>query len=709
MRHRIKYCLFITVLFLCAPPKKIIVLPIPDYFSQAEELFSKNPLTALEFYRTALSQSPDSLLRKKILERMYEIYFDQREYLLAYALSESLPAEPIPTLPTVLISLKKYDEILKNGAMPVLTKAYAAEQLGRLEQALEYYKQAQPLAFGYARLKTAELFYKLGQFDSSKAVLATMNGKPEAEAIELLTEIACAENSWSEAKKYIERLPDSDKKLEYGALVQEKLGKDAAYYYWEAIARFPNTPFARHAAELVKPSTRSQYLSLGQLLLDTDPKTAERYLQKCLTGEFREAAARALARFYLNQGNLNDAEAVLKNNPSAGGQMLLAKVHLRQGLKMAAVNDFLDAARRSPRSDIGVDALYQAGLVLEDLSKPDSACALYLKANKAGLASRAGVLLLLMNKPEKAKEALSRFENPESYYFLGKLHENLGSITQADSLYRQLILHYPLSYWTLKILERPEYEKLSPFLAAQAGAWFASWADTNYTLTYTDSLHLQLAEVFLDAGLSVEATKELKALENNNPFFLYKLSRLCARYGLDARSIYYVDKIIKRSKTKELPRPLIELLFPARYRITIQANGGELPFVLSVIRQESWFQPQALSSAQAYGLMQIIPATGREIARTLGDTGFTVEDLNQPELNIRFGINYLQSMEKQFGSKPFALAAYNGGPGNVQRWQKMRPAVSEDEFIELIPYNETREYVKSCLLGYFLYRHDLNH
>jgi soluble lytic murein transglycosylase len=126
---------------------------------------------------------------------------------------------------------------------------------------------------------------------------------------------------------------------------------------------------------------------------------------------------------------------------------------------------------------------------------------------------------------------------------------------------------------------------------------------------------------------------------------------------------------------------------------------GVSPLVLwSVMRQESAFQTKARSWAAAQGLMQIIPPTGERIARALGDNDFAAGQLNSPAVNVRYGAWYLgQLLEKFHGSLPLALGSYNAGPKAVSRWVDVAGGLPTDEFIEEIPYRETRHYVKRVL------------
>ncbi len=150
------------------------------------------------------------------------------------------------------------------------------------------------------------------------------------------------------------------------------------------------------------------------------------------------------------------------------------------------------------------------------------------------------------------------------------------------------------------------------------------------------------------------------------------------------------------------------LRFPAGEREAVereaQANGLDPAWVFALIRAESAWQPDARSHADAYGLMQLLPGTGRQMARELGLPWNGTGTLLDADTNIRLGTRYLSQQANRFGSSPWlASAAYNAGPAPVQRWLSARPTLPADVFIETIPYKETREYVARVLAFSVIY------
>lgn len=158
-------------------------------------------------------------------------------------------------------------------------------------------------------------------------------------------------------------------------------------------------------------------------------------------------------------------------------------------------------------------------------------------------------------------------------------------------------------------------------------------------------------------------------------------------------------------------RWLVSVYFPLphEYRAMMfhyaEENRLNPYLVAAVIRNESRFRPRAISAQGARGLMQIMPETGEWIAQQMKLQDYHPDKLYDPEYNIRLGCWYLANLHQEFGGSTVrALAAYNGGRSNVQKWLKNRQWTGERETLEQIPFSETREYVSRVLGDYELYR-----
>ena len=150
-----------------------------------------------------------------------------------------------------------------------------------------------------------------------------------------------------------------------------------------------------------------------------------------------------------------------------------------------------------------------------------------------------------------------------------------------------------------------------------------------------------------------------------------------------------------------LPQEILTVIFPIDHWQLLKAHAAAkklAPYlVAALVAQESTFQADVKSAANAWGLMQIIPATGRRYVGRLGLGRFTTARLTDPVVNVRIGMAVFADHMKQFGDPALALAAYNAGENRAVRWRAERPGIDRDEFIDDIPFPETQNYVKRIL------------
>jgi soluble lytic murein transglycosylase len=161
-------------------------------------------------------------------------------------------------------------------------------------------------------------------------------------------------------------------------------------------------------------------------------------------------------------------------------------------------------------------------------------------------------------------------------------------------------------------------------------------------------------------------------------------------------------------KPEEMTREQWDVFYPLAYwDIIVQESRARNldPFqVAGLIRQETIFTTRARSSANAYGLMQLLVPTGRLTARKYGvERTITAESLYEPRLNIQLGTAYLQEQMDKFGRIEYVAAAYNAGPLRVPRWQSSLPA-EIDEWVEAIPFSETRSYIQGVVRNRLQYQ-----
>jgi soluble lytic murein transglycosylase len=154
---------------------------------------------------------------------------------------------------------------------------------------------------------------------------------------------------------------------------------------------------------------------------------------------------------------------------------------------------------------------------------------------------------------------------------------------------------------------------------------------------------------------------------------------------------------------------LWRIAYPAAFRAEVlrwsKAAGVPPDLLQALMREESALDPSVISQAGAVGLTQLMPTTAAAVARRLGMGAMSSQTLTDPGTNIRIGAAYLGELLARYGKQPaLALAAYNAGGGAVGRWLEARGGLELDEFVEEIPIDETRGYVKRVLRSFAAYR-----
>jgi soluble lytic murein transglycosylase len=229
-----------------------------------------------------------------------------------------------------------------------------------------------------------------------------------------------------------------------------------------------------------------------------------------------------------------------------------------------------------------------------------------------------------------------------------------------------------------------------------------------------DNLRVERARLLSNGGLADMAVRELQAAaaEESGTWAPPEMARVYQDGGRYDRGI----EIMKRSTPNyfavdlaDLPRPYWEALFPKAYWPDLRKysvmNGLDPYLVASLIRQESEFNAQALSRANAVGLMQLLPKTGKTVAKQVKLKRFSAPQLFTPSVNLQLGTRYFKDMvDKYNGQFEYALAAYNAGSDRVGDWLGQGHYRDPQEFVESIPFTETREYVQAILRNANVYR-----
>ena len=293
------------------------------------------------------------------------------------------------------------------------------------------------------------------------------------------------------------------------------------------------------------------------------------------------------------------------------------------------------------------------------------------------------------------------------HYWSGRSYEALGQAQRATSIYQQITAAASTDYYrqhALARLEKTGYEP-DPAPALPTSAW-----PEDPILARAGWLH--------DLGLDDFALLELEGLEGE--------AERRAHCGLEAKvlaglgrrrdsiqSLACAFPALGKSHQSSVPEDALRLYYPLDFSEVIARRARERDLaphlVFAMIRQESAFDMSARSRAGARGLMQMMPATGRELAGRLG-LRYSSDRLSDPDYNIRLGTLYIRQVLDMFdGNVELALAGYNGGPYRIKRlWRQAGTNPELDRFVEGLSLEETKTYVKRIVLFSNSYRHLYN-
>ncbi|HXY13005.1 MAG TPA: transglycosylase SLT domain-containing protein [Terriglobales bacterium] len=314
----------------------------------------------------------------------------------------------------------------------------------------------------------------------------------------------------------------------------------------------------------------------------------------------------------------------------------------------------------------------------------------------------------------------SSSEVPAALYWRGRLAEEDNDSSMAQAYYRTLSLRYRNFYYGE--LARQRLLKLKVDVAGDDPPHYAVLDRVPPINNLdkmipdevpTDNLRVQKAELLANGALTDFAVRELNAAaqeEKGNwaPAEIARLYEDVGRYDMAIETLKHAAPNYFAVDLPILPRSYWEALFPRAYwpdlRKYASANALDPYLVASLIRQESEFNPNAVSHANAVGLMQLLPKVGRGVAKQEKIRHFSLQQLFTPTTNLRLGTRYFRSMVDKFGSFEYALAAYNAGTDRVQDWMGQGAYRDPQEFVESIPFTETREYVQNILRNANVYR-----
>lgn len=499
------------------------------------------------------------------------------------------------------------------------------------------------------------------------------------------------------------------------------LRRDAALALRSFWLEHPEHPAAESArameralgVALPEPSGRELLLRASRLLSAGQPAAAEAQSAvalKMLSGADKAEAALLHARALAADGKRADATASLEEawahgdaHVAGAAGMLLARDRARRGRDADAVKLADAVARKFPNAPEAEESVLFTARLLADAGNHAAArrrLAALARKRTGPNASQARWWLAWMSYRDKLRDAAERFAE-------------FAASAQGDEERAQGL------YWQARAARRPALLKraaeLDPLgwygLLARERLGLASGAPAPFPPPPTSppavpalSVALELAQL----GLLSEAAAEADWFVQHHPGDAGASAlAVYERAGRYDRAVLLAENLLG-TRGPRAPRALLDAAYPAAFPAQVarsaQHTGLDPYLVLAVMRRESLFKPDTRSAAGAVGLLQLLPATARRAATVLGRPPLRDEELSEPATAVDLGAWYLAELLGRFGDPTVALAAYNAGPRVAGPWAAAGAGRPLDEWVEDIPYRETRRYVKVVVGAWSAYR-----
>ncbi len=433
-------------------------------------------------------------------------------------------------------------------------------------------------------------------------------------------------------------------------------------------------------------------------------------VERCQDPEVRVRALYVLASATSIAGDRDEAVALYRrlardfpDHPFADDALFFAADLLaRTGKVDEARQALATLAREHPSGDYRDEARFRIAWLWKQAGDPDAAIAQLLAIEE--------------------EEVDVPYEHARAAYWRARLLAGRGDEGRraARAIWSDLVAKYPTDYYGLlaraRLAGRDGDALPSPAIAATVETEPARW-DAG---PVRDDPHFAAGVLLLRLGLQKDAAEELGAIDPGRlraagqiaPDGVLLVAHLLDRAG-DHRAAHNLLRTRARAALRRAPEGenlrAWRIAYPPAYRSDVRRwappAGVPVDLVQALMREESALDPRAISPAGAVGLTQIMPATAQQVARRAGISRLGRASLSDASVNIRLGSRYLGELIRRFdGRIALAVAAYNAGPGAVSRWLEQRGSLELDEFVEEIPIEETRGYVKRVLRSYAAYR-----
>lgn len=562
-----------------------------------------------------------------------------------------------------------------------------------------------------------------------------------------LAKLSLAEQDWGEASRYAEQArsahmtqaPVRQEAALVLAQAQESQGDiAAAFYLYQELRRITaRSEVGKNAREHVDRlrkthptqfgmTTDNAYLEELRLLEKEGAEVevdhlAQRFNEQFSASPLRSEVLVLLAGIYKRKGQVEAAMSAWKEVAERYRGSALAPLAMFDWATLLWNKDrdeeaqfvFEQLAQQYPRHEKAAEAWYAIGRIWQEKKEDSRAAAAYDRLASLFSGSqlaregrwRQGWMAYRRRDFRQAEQIFTTLiktsvdtpEGESALYWQARSQGQQSLSEKAEQGYRELLRRYPDGYYAQLAEKRLNIDP-SPLKPGPERA------GSPPSLSSRQEDHYRRSQALITSGFPALARRELDVVKDSVPrdtagslFLLAEYSRMDGY----AAALRYAQELARTNGNGWM-----RYLYPQAYWSTItthaQTKGLDPYLILALMRQESLFDPEAVSPARAYGLMQLLQKTAARITRT---ESVSLSALLDPDFNINAGTGYLRQLFEQFdGNQIMAVAAYNAGENAVEKWRTRYADLEPDEFVESISFRETRNYVKFVMRNYRTYR-----
>jgi soluble lytic murein transglycosylase-like protein len=567
---------------------------------------------------------------------------------------------------------------------------------------------------------------------------------PARATLERLVRDTAAQSIHAEAMAFLGQVYEDRGEFDLAAQILQRLGETHPRDKQAAMA-------LRHSRELLARLSAPPRPPEPEQLLASIDRLAEGQLWQEIEARFNTLNTLSLPETLVvkvlmkrgavavRRGSLTEAQAVLqevlRRYPQGGhlpeAYYLLGSVYQRLNQPTDSVQVYEMGLAQPPTFPWTAKTLWALARLQEERQEPIRAIELYQRlAQDFPTYEQAGWLQYCQRHTQAATTLWQSFEQrfprspllPQVLYWQARAAQQEGQQDTALRLYQRIVADYPVHYYTTQGHASPQATGGRSTLVTDTPLPTtpvrlqdpAMLPEQSQGKPSKARFHLVRVQELQQLQMSQQTGQEIRSLApllSRTPAAQYFLASLYVnnqQYAAAFRALSSVLEALSPAEVRGLPRDFWTMLYPQVFWPDIsqlaQTRGLNPYLILSIIRQESAFNPAAISSSGARGLMQLMPTTAQELLSKLKLPQEAVSRLHDPQLSMTLGTHYFAGLMQRYqGNVVLALAGYNAGPTRAGRWREQWPGVPTDEFVERIPLDETRNYVKLILRNLMIY------